>query len=70
MPREAIRLEDEKAYVFEVANDQLVKKQIQTSISNLTNVEVTAGLSENAVVALNSVNTRPLKNGIAVKVVQ
>jgi len=70
VPREAIRLEDEKAYVFEVANDQLVKKQIQTSISNLTNVEVTAGLSENAVVALNSVNTRPLKNGIAVKVVQ
>lgn len=70
VPREAIRLEDEKAYVFEVANDQLVKKQIQTSISNLTNVEVTAGLSENAVVALNSINTRPLKNGIAVKVVQ
>jgi HlyD family secretion protein len=70
VPREAIRLEDEKAFVFEVSNDQLVKKEIQTSISNLTNVEVTNGLSEKAVVALNSTNSKPLKNGIAVKVVQ
>jgi HlyD family secretion protein len=70
VPREAIRLDDAKTYVYQVSNDQLVRRDIRTSISNLTSVEVTGGLSENAVVALNSTNSKPLKNGIAVKVVQ
>ncbi len=70
VPREAIRLNEANTYVYQVSNDQLVKREIQTSISNLTSVEVTGGLSESAVVALNSTNSKPLKNGIAVKVVQ
>lgn len=69
VPREAVRLTDDKPYVYQVDNDELVKHQIQTAISDLTNVEVTGGLSENALVALNSTNSKPLKNGIAVKVV-
>lgn len=70
VPREAIRLDNSTTYVYQVTNDELVRRDIQTSISNLTSVEVTGGLSDNAVVALNSTNSKPLRNRIAVKVVQ
>lgn len=70
VPREAIRLDNNKTYVFEVKNDELVRRDIQTSIANLTSVEVTGGLAENALVALGSTNSKPLKNGIPVKVVE
>ena len=70
VPREAIRLADNSPYVYQVENDELVRRDIQTSISNLTSVEVTSGITENARVALNSTNTKPLKNGISVKVAQ
>lgn len=69
VPREALRLSDDKPYVYEVSNDELVRREIKTSISDLTSVEVTGGISENALVALSSTNSKPLKNGIAVKVV-
>ena len=69
VPREALRLSDDKPYVYEVSNDELVKREIKTSISDLTSVEVSGGISENALVALSSTNSKPLKNGIAVKVV-
>jgi HlyD family secretion protein len=69
VPREAVRLSDDKPYVYEVSNDELVRREIKTSISDLTSVEVSGGISENALVALNSINSKPLKNGIAVKVV-
>jgi HlyD family secretion protein len=69
VPREAVRLSDDKPYVYEVSNDELVRREIKTAISDLTSVEVSGGISENALVALNSINSKPLKNGIAVKVV-
>ena len=70
VPREAVRIDNSRTYVFEVKNDELVRRDIQTSITNLTSVEVTGGLAENALVALNSTNSKPLKNGISVKVVE
>jgi len=69
VPREALRLSDDQPYVYEVSNDELTKRAVKTSISDLTSVEITGGISENALVALNSTNSKPLKNGIAVKVV-
>ncbi len=69
VPREALRLSDDKPYVYAISNDELVKREIKTSISDLTSVEVTGGISENALVALSSTNSKPLRNGIAVKVV-
>jgi hypothetical protein len=35
----------------------------------LTQVEVTAGIDENAVVALAAINNKPLHDGLAVKVI-
>jgi HlyD family secretion protein len=69
VPREAVHQDDSKAYVYQIVNNELQRRDVQTSISNLTKVEVTAGLQENALVALGPLNSKPLRNGLAVKVV-
>jgi HlyD family secretion protein len=69
VPREAVHQEDSKSYVYQIVNNELQRRYIQTSISNLTKVEVAGGLPENALVALGPVNSKPLRNGLAVKVV-
>jgi HlyD family secretion protein len=71
VPREAIHQEDSKTYVYQIdANSELQRRYIQTSISNLTQVEVVSGLSEEAQVALAPLNSKPLRDGLAVKVVR
>ncbi|HEV2729044.1 MAG TPA: efflux RND transporter periplasmic adaptor subunit [Terriglobales bacterium] len=69
VPREAVRQEDSKVYVLQVLNNALHRRDVQTSISNLTQVEITGGIPANSVVALTSVNSKPLRDGSAVKVV-
>ncbi len=69
VPREAVRQEDSKTYVYEVVNNELQRRYVQASISNLTQVEITGGLAENALVALGPTNSKPLRNGLSVKVV-
>lgn len=69
VPREAVHLEDSGTYVYQIQGDTLQRRDVQTSISNLTQVEVTAGLNENALVALTSTNAKPLRNGLPVRVV-
>ena len=69
VPREAVRLDDGKTFVFEIVNGELQRRDIQTSISNLTQVEVVGGISEKALLALAATNSKPLREGVAVKVV-
>jgi HlyD family secretion protein len=69
VPREAVHQEDSRTYVYQIQNDELNRRDVQTSISNLTQVEVTGGLSDNALVALAPVNSKALRNGLAVRVV-
>src|SRR5919108_537510 len=69
VPREAVRQEDNKVYVLQVVNNALHRRDVQMSISNLTQVEITGGIPANSVVALTSVNSKPLRDGLAVKVV-
>lgn len=69
-PREAVHLDDGKSYVFQIVDNELKRRDVQTSVSNLTEVEITSGLAENSVVALGSTNAKPLRSGMAVKVVQ
>ena len=69
VPREAVRQEDSKAFVYQIVNNELQRRYVQTSISNLTQVEVTGGLPENALVALGPTNSKPLHDGLSVKVV-
>jgi HlyD family secretion protein len=70
VPREAVRLDDGKTFVFQVVNDELKRRDIQTSISNLTEVEVTGGITDKALLALAATNSKPLQDGLAVKVVR
>jgi HlyD family secretion protein len=70
VPREAVRLDENKKFVYQVMNDELHRRDIQTAISNLTEVEVTGGLTDKVVVALASTNSKPLRDGVAVKVIR
>ncbi len=67
VPREAVHLDDKgSAFVYVVNNYQLERRAVQTSISNLTQVEI-AGLPENTQLALGSTNSKPLRNHLQVK---
>jgi HlyD family secretion protein len=71
VPREAVHQDDDgKAYVYQIVENELQRRYVQTSISNLTKVEVTGGLAENALIALGPLNSKPLRSGLAVKVVR
>lgn len=66
VPREAIHQEGGTRYVLEVVNGMLVRRDVQTSIANLTDIEVTHGLSDGAKVALGAYNNQPLQAGMKV----
>lgn len=67
VPRESIHQDSEGRYVFQVLDGELKRRNVQTSVSDLTRVEVTKGLDDNAVLALGAINMQSLKNGMAVK---
>ena len=69
VPREALHQEDSTRYVYQIVDNELHRRDVSVSISNLTQVEVTGGIPENAVVALSPLNTKPLHDGLPVKVV-
>ncbi|HEX6805744.1 MAG TPA: efflux RND transporter periplasmic adaptor subunit [Terriglobales bacterium] len=69
IPREALRQDDSVPYVYRVINGELHRQTIQTSISNLTSVEVTQGLPDKAQVAVGSTNNKPLHDHLSVRVV-
>jgi HlyD family secretion protein len=70
VPRESVRLDDGKTFVYEIVNNELHRRDIKTSISNLTQVEVASGITEKALLALASTNSKPLREGTAVRVVR
>ncbi|HEY4901663.1 MAG TPA: efflux RND transporter periplasmic adaptor subunit [Terriglobales bacterium] len=67
VPREAVRQDAEGKYVFQVVNGLLKRRNVQTSVSNLTRVEITSGVRDDAVLALGAVNMQPLRDGMPVK---
>ena len=70
VPREAIHQDDGKRFVFQVVNGELKRREVQTSLANLTKMEITRGLDSNAQVALGAVNGQPLRDGMGVRVVE
>ncbi len=69
VPREAIHQDDGKKYVYQIVNGELKRREVETSLSNLTKMEITHGLEPNAQVALGTVNGQPLRDGLGVRVV-
>jgi len=67
VPREAIHQDADGQYVFQVVDGELRRRNVKTSVSNLTRVEVTSGLSDNAVLALGALNMQSLHGGMTVK---
>jgi HlyD family secretion protein len=70
IPREALRMDNGKPYVYTLVDGELRKRWINTSLSNMTSVEVTSGLDAGSLVALNAVNSWPLREGLKAKVAQ
>ena len=70
IPREALHLDENKAYVYQIVDGELRRHAIETSVSNLTNVEVTSGLTADSLVALSATNSWPLREGLKAKVAQ
>jgi len=66
-PREAVRIDDSHPYVLLVTGHTLKRREVETSLSNLTQVEITRGLSERDMVAINSLNGKPIGDGTQVK---
>jgi multidrug efflux pump subunit AcrA (membrane-fusion protein) len=67
VPREAVRMDDSKPYVLLVSGHELKRREVETSLSNLTQVEITHGLAGKDVVAINSSNGKPIGDGTQVK---
>ena len=70
VPREAIHQDDGKHFVYQIVDGELKRRDVQTSLSNLTRMEITQGLPDGAVVALNADNQQTLKPGMTVRVVE
>jgi HlyD family secretion protein len=70
VPREALRSEGGKPYVYRIINGSLVRTDITIGTSNLTQVPVTSGLTAGDQVATTSLNGLPLEEGALVKVVR
>jgi HlyD family secretion protein len=67
VPREAVRMDDSKPYVLQVVGRELKRRDVETSLSSLTQVQITSGLSTKDVVAISSWNGKPIGNGTLVK---
>ena len=70
VPREAVHQDSNGRFVFEVVNDELKRKAIETSVSNLTRIEITKGLSDNSLVALGTLSSQQLRDGLQVRIAQ
>jgi len=67
VPREAVRMDDSKPYVLQVVGRQLKRQDVETSISNLTQVEIVRGIALNDMVAISSSNGKTIGDGTQVK---
>jgi len=69
LQRDALHADDSQPYVFEIINNHLKKQTVGISLTNLTRVEITSGLSEGATIALPAEEPKPLVDGASIKVV-
>jgi HlyD family secretion protein len=67
VPREEVRMDDGKPYVLQVVGHGLKRRDVETSLSNLTQIEVKKGLSAKDVIAISSLNGKPIGEGTQVK---
>jgi HlyD family secretion protein len=69
LQRDALRIDESKPYVFKIVDHHVKHQNVEFSLQNLTRVEITSGLSEGDTVALPAEESKPLSDGVAIKVV-
>lgn len=67
LPREAMRTENGKSYVYKVVNNTLVRTPVTIGTINLTQVAITSGLNEGDWVATGTTTGQPLLEGVPIK---
>lgn len=67
LPREALRTEGPKNFVYRIVNDKLVKTAVQVGASNQTRIQILNGINKGDTVALNSPNNIEFRDGLEVK---
>ena len=67
IPREALRSENGKTYVFKIDGDELKKTYVATGALNLTQVAILSGLNNGDWVATGTTTGLPLQEGIPIK---
>jgi HlyD family secretion protein len=70
VPREALRSENGKPYVYKVVKDQLVRTPVTTGTFNLTQEAILSGLNAGDSVATGTTSGQPLQEGVPIKVVR
>jgi HlyD family secretion protein len=70
VPREAVREDSGRNYVFVLQDGHLHRQDIKLGISNLTRVEILSGVSESDVIAVQSYSPSPMLEGVQVKIVE
>jgi HlyD family secretion protein len=70
VPREALRVENGKPYVFKVVKGGLKRTYVTTGTINLTQVAILSGLENGDLVATGTLSGQPLQEGVPIKVVR
>lgn len=70
VPREALRVENGKPYVFKVVKGGLQRTYVTTGTINLTQVAILSGLANGDLVATGTLSGQPLQEGVPIKVVR
>jgi hypothetical protein len=68
LQRDALRIDENKPYVYRIVGNHLRQQTIEFSLQNLTRVEITSGLSLGDSVAVPA-EDKPMLDGASVKVV-
>jgi HlyD family secretion protein len=70
VPREALRIENGKPYVFKVVKGGLQRTYVTTGTINLTQVAILSGLVSGDLVATGTLSGQPLQEGVPIKAVR
>ena len=70
VPREALRSENGKTYVYKVVKDELQRTPVTIGTPNLTLAPILSGLEEGDSVATGTSSGQPLQEGVPIKVVR
>ena len=70
VPREALRSENNKPYVYKVVNGALVRTPVTVGTPNINLAPILSGLKEGDYVATGTTNGLPLQEGVPIKVVR